>query len=162
MRIGVLSDTHIRAGKSLPSWVFNELADVEMIFHAGDILIPQVLEDLACIAPVKAVRGNCDGWELADLPSELLSVLEGWRIGLVHGCAGVGYDTPERAFNTFKDKGVNIIIFGHSHVPYMNWLNGVLLFNPGSPTDKRRQADYSLGIINLVKDKVEAHHIFFK
>lgn len=161
MRIGILADTHLRAGQHLPARVYQELVNTQLILHAGDILTAQLLEDLSYLAPVRAVRGNCDGWELAHLPTKDTMEIEGWRIGLVHGNAGVGKTTPDRALNTFAGDNVNIVVFGHSHIPYLQQKDGILLFNPGSPTDKRSQPDYSLGIIEVSAKTVDARHIYF-
>jgi len=160
MRLGVLSDTHLRSGGTLPRTVWDTLDDVDLILHAGDIVSPGILTDLACLAPVKAVRGNCDGWELADLPQREIIAIEGIRIGLIHGNLGVG-PTFERAWLAFRDERPDAVIFGHSHVPYLEWRNGSLLFNPGSPTDKRRQPHYSLGTLEIIEQKITAKHYFF-
>jgi predicted phosphodiesterase len=61
----------------------------------------------------------------------------------------------------FADDGVHAVLFGHSHVPYCEWHGGVLCFNPGSPTDKRRQPNYSYGIIRIANDKLEPQLVFY-
>jgi len=160
MRIAVLSDTHLREGKSLPRFVWEHLTQIDMIIHAGDVTHMGLLEELACIAPVRAVRGNCDGWDLS-LPDRDIIECEAWRIGLVHGNAGKGNSTPERAYTEFRDLSVNLIVFGHSHTPFMEWRNGILMFNPGSPTDKRRELQYSFGLLEIQPGKVEAKHLYF-
>jgi len=160
MRIGVLADTHLPAGGTLPRFVWDTLDGVELILHAGDVVSPDVLNDLASLAPVQAVRGNCDGWELAHLPDIKLVTCEGKRLGLVHGYQGSG-PTPERAWRAFRNESPDVVIFGHSHLPYLEWRDGVLLFNPGSPTDKRRQAHYSLGILEITLGQIRARHYYF-
>ena len=160
MRVAVLSDTHLREGKSLPRFVWEHLTQIDMIIHAGDVTHMGLLEELACIAPVRAVRGNCDGWDLS-LPDRDIIECEAWRIGLVHGNAGKGNSTPERAYTEFRDLSVNLIVFGHSHTPFMEWRNGILMFNPGSPTDKRRELQYSFGLLEIQPGKVEAKHLYF-
>ena len=161
MRIGVLSDTHLREGQSLPSFVWDNLAGVDLILHAGDVVSAHILEDLSLYGTVRAVRGNCDGWELANLPRRDLIDFSGLRIGLIHGNVGVGQTTHERAWNAFANNPVDIVIFGHSHQPYLEWKNNILLFNPGSPTDKRREKQYSLGIIEVVNGQIKARHHYF-
>jgi len=161
MLIGVLSDTHLREGRPLPSFVWLAFADVDLILHAGDVVSRSVLVDLGCLAPVKAVRGNCDGWELADLPAQAVVTCEDVKIGLVHGFAGTGRSTPERAFNTFAQEDADIIVFGHSHSPVSELRHGILLFNPGSPTDKRREARYSLGLLRVEGKKITPQHLYF-
>ncbi|HWQ40597.1 MAG TPA: metallophosphoesterase family protein [Desulfosporosinus sp.] len=160
MRIAVLSDTHLREGKSLPRFVWEHLTQIDMILHAGDITHMGLLEELACIAPVRAVRGNCDGWDIS-LPDRDIIECEAWRIGLVHGNVGKGNSTPERAYNEFRDSAVNLIVFGHSHTPFMEWRNGILMFNPGSPTDKRRELQYSFGLLDIQPGEVKAKHLYF-
>ncbi len=160
MRIAVLSDTHLREGRSLPRFVRENLTQIEMILHAGDLTHMGLLEELACIAPVRAVRGNCDGWDVS-LPDRDIIECGSWKIGLVHGNVGKGNSTPERAFNEFTETPVNVIVFGHSHTPYMEWRKGILLFNPGSPTDKRREPQYSFGILDVQPDQITAKHLYF-
>jgi uncharacterized protein len=159
--IAVLSDTHLRQGRTLPSKVWEDLEKMDLILHAGDILNPGLLTDLEAIAPVEAVRGNCDGWELVSLPEYKIIQCEQIRIGLTHGAYGIGRTTPERALRTFEPSTVDLIVFGHSHIPYLEWHEKVLLFNPGSPTDKRREPMFSMGLINVHGKDFSAKHIFF-
>lgn len=160
MRIGVLSDTHLRPGRALPAIVWELLDGVELILHAGDLVSAGVLSDLEALAPVRAVRGNCDDWELGQLPMRDIVGVGDVRIGLIHGNLGVG-PTPERAWQAFHKEHLDVVVFGHSHVPYLEWRNGTLLFNPGSPTDRRRQAFYSLGILELDGKNISARHYHF-
>jgi hypothetical protein len=161
MRIGVLSDTHLREGQYLPGFVWDILKGVNLILHAGDIVRPQIIADLAVLAPVRAVRGNCDSWELTNLPSRDLIVFGGLKIGLIHGNVGTGSTIEERVLNAFADDSVDIIVFGHSHQPFWGWLKNILLFNPGSSTDKRREKYFSLGTIELINGQIAANHHFF-
>jgi hypothetical protein len=160
VHIAVLSDTHLRVGKSLPDFVREHLTQVDLILHAGDLTQMGVLEELACYAPVRAVRGNCDSWDVS-LPERDIIECEGWKIGLVHGNTGRGSSTPERAYAEFKDTPVDLIVFGHSHTPFLEWRNGILLFNPGSPTDKRREPQYSFGLLDLQQGQITAKHLYF-
>lgn len=160
MKIGVLADTHIRQGRSLPSFVWDSFADVEMILHAGDLLIESVLEELSLLAPVVAVRGNGD-WLLSNLPDKTITAIGKINIGITHGYLSKGKNTPERAYNTFRGDQVDLIIFGHSHVPYKSVHNGITLFNPGSPTDRRGQPYYSLGILTIENESYNIQHFFY-
>ncbi|HHV63976.1 MAG TPA: metallophosphoesterase family protein [Peptococcaceae bacterium] len=160
MKIGILSDTHIRKGRTLASFVWGELEDVDYILHAGDLVTPSLLNDLALLAPVVAVQGNCD-WGVDHLPEKVITTFGNINVGLTHGYLGSGWSTPERAFNTFQGDQVDIIIFGHSHIPYKSFKDGVLLFNPGSPTEKRGQPHYSLGIMTIEDGFFDIQHIFF-
>lgn len=160
MEIAVLSDTHLREGRTLPGFVWEHLTHVDMIIHAGDLIHRGLIEEMACIAPVRAVCGNCDGWDVL-LPDRDIVECESIRIGIIHGNVGRGKSTSERAYNAFKDTPVDLIVFGHSHVPHMEWQNGILMFNPGSPTDKRREPQYSFGLLDILQGKVQAKHLYF-
>jgi len=159
MKIGILSDTHIRKGQTLPGYVLAALADTDIILHAGDITTGSVLEELSFLAEVIAVKGNGD-WSINNLPSKTVVSAGNIRIGMTHGYLGQGKSTPEIAYNTFRDDKVDLIIFGHSHIPYKSFHNGILLFNPGSPTNKRRQPRYSLGMLTIEDDIFDIQHLF--
>ena len=160
MRIAVLSDTHLRVGKTLPSFVWDHLTQIDLIIHAGDLTHMGLIEELACLAPVRAVRGNCDSWDVS-LPDRDIIECEEFRIGLIHGDSGKGKSTPDRAYNAFKEQAVDLIIFGHSHTPFMKWRDGIFMFNPGSPTDKRREPRYSFGILDIQQGQLRANHMYF-
>jgi len=160
LRIAVLSDTHLAVGKSLPLFVREQLTQIDMIIHAGDLTHRGLLEQLSSIAPVRAVRGNCDGWDIS-LPDRDVIECEALRIGLIHGDSGKGKSTSERAYHAFKGTSVDIIVFGHSHTPFIEWREGILLFNPGSPTDKRREPQYSFGLLDIQQGRVTANHLYF-
>ncbi|WP_434512623.1 metallophosphoesterase family protein [Desulfitobacterium sp. AusDCA] len=161
MLIGIISDTHLRCGQTLPAKAWEELSKVDLILHAGDITNQNLLDDLSSLAKVEAVQGNCDGWELNGLPEKKILECEGKRIGLTHGAYGKGKNTPERAFLAFEKGTVDAIVFGHSHSPFLEWREGILLFNPGSATDKRRELKYSMGLLKIESSKITAEHIFF-
>jgi len=160
MKIGILADTHIRQGRSLPSFIWDSLADLDMILHAGDILTKNVLEELSLLAPVIAVKGNGD-WLLSDLPDKIITSAGNIKIGITHGYLGRGKNTQDRAYNTFRGNQVDVIVFGHSHVPFKSVFNGITLFNPGSPTDRRGQPNYSLGILTVEDEVYDIQHLFF-
>ena len=152
MRIGVIADTHITDGRRvIPAAVWEAFARVDLILHAGDIARQGVLDDLAALAPVHAVRGNVDPLDLSrTLPERLALDLGGARVGLTHGHLGVGRDTPRRARDMFSAiDGLDAVVFGHSHEPYNKIEDGVLLFNPGSPTERRRQPRPSYGLLTI-------------
>lgn len=151
MRVGVLSDTHVPTrAPALPQEVLEGLAGVDLILHAGDIVERGVLNLLREIAPVEAVAGNMDPLDLVqELGRRKVLDIGGFRIGLTHG-DGRGAAAPARAAAAFSD--VDCIIFGHSHEPFCEKRDGVLLFNPGSPTDKGWQQAYSYGLLYLGKE----------
>jgi putative phosphoesterase len=148
MRIGIVSDTHMFGrAKQLPRALVEGLQGVDMILHAGDWMDAAVIGLFEQIAPTDGVAGNNDGTEIIQrFGRQKLLSLPGCRIGLVHGDGG-RKTTLDRAIDAFREESVDVIVFGHSHIPYQGTHNGVLLFNPGSPTDKRRQPRYSYGIL---------------
>jgi uncharacterized protein len=161
MKLVVLSDTHIpKRAKALPDRLIKELKDVELIIHAGDWQTLQAYQELKSFGKVMGVYGNVDGPEIQELFSEkILLEANGYKIGVTHG-HGKGKTTEKRALQAFYGENVDCIIFGHSHIPVKRYQGSVLLFNPGSPTDKRRQEKYSFGVIHI-GEALEAEHIFF-
>jgi len=160
MKIGILSDTHIPIkAKNLPYQVMNGLEGVDLILHAGDLVHEEVIWLLEEIAPVEAVAGNVDSWELQrQLGLKKTLDLQAFKIGLIHGHGGERGNTVERAVKAFT--GVDCIVFGHSHQSYNQLHNGVLLFNPGSSTDKRQEPHYSYGLLYL-EEKIKGEIIYF-
>lgn len=147
MKIGVLSDTHVGSVAEIPAEALASLRGVDMILHAGDILELGVLEELRAIAPVHAVWGNMDPAPTREgLPPKTTVVADGKRIGLIHG-SGPPFGLDRRVLVQFED--VDAIVFGHSHRPMSEVLDGVLMFNPGSPTDYRFAPYRSLGILHV-------------
>ncbi|MBD0383086.1 metallophosphoesterase family protein [Paenibacillus sedimenti] len=161
MRIGIISDTHLSDRvEKLPDVLVQGLQGVELILHAGDWVSPRVIELVEQIAPCEGVAGNNDGPDIIDrFGHKKLLTLGEYRIGLIHG-DGYRKTTEERAREAFQAQQPDIVIFGHSHIPFQQTIDGVLMFNPGSPTDKRRQPRYSYGIIEL-GEKIRAEHFFY-
>ncbi|WCK56822.1 metallophosphoesterase [Aneurinibacillus sp. Ricciae_BoGa-3] len=161
MRIGVVSDTHMPSrANGIPKELAEGLKGVDLIVHAGDWVAPDVADLLEEIAPVEGVSGNNDGEEIrARFGRKKILQLAGFKIGVVHG-DGSKWTTEKRAREAFRNETVDIIIFGHSHAPYREEVEGALLFNPGSPTDKRRQPLFSYGILELGQT-LEARHFFY-
>jgi putative phosphoesterase len=154
MRIGVVSDTHIpMRAKQLPPALFTLFDGVELILHAGDLVDEKVLTELGAIAPVEAVAGNMDDFVLYNrLGTKKVISAAGYRIGLIHGNLGSNrMKTPQRSLEAFAGQNVDCVVFGHSHQPYLERVGSVLLFNPGSPTDRRREPRHSCGILTLGK-----------
>lgn len=163
--LGVVSDTHLpRFGQNLPRALLRGLqkAGVQAIVHCGDLTESIALDLLNEVAPVFAVAGNNDGKALHKSLGERLVLRCGsLSIGIVHGHAGRGRTTVDRAFNAFADEPVNAVLFGHSHIPFRIRRAGVLLFNPGSPTDKRMNPAYSYGILRFTGDGIRAAHRWY-
>ncbi|WP_259455623.1 metallophosphoesterase family protein [Bacillus sp. PK3_68] len=162
IKIAVLSDTHLpKKGKQLPEIVMEGIQDADLILHAGDWTSLDVYEQLREIAPVIGVFGNVDPPEVKDVFEEKRIIEAGrFRIGITHGHIGKKKKTPERAWEAFQQEELDAIVFGHSHIPYSQMHDDTLLFNPGSPTDKRFQPRFSYGIIEI-GEALEAKHIYF-
>ncbi|NHN30680.1 metallophosphoesterase family protein [Paenibacillus agricola] len=161
MRVGVVSDTHMYGrSRELPSALTEGLQGVDLILHAGDWMDEHIPDLFERIAPVDGVAGNNDGIELVQRfgRSKILQ-LSGYRIGIVHGDGG-RKTTMDRAMDEFSDTKVDCIIFGHSHIPYQAVHQGILLLNPGSPTDKRRQPRFSFAILSL-EEAIDAEHFYY-
>ena len=150
MKIGVIADTHLyRRAVPLPGMVFDAFAEADYIIHAGDIVGQDVIPLLEELAPVTAVAGNLDPPDMRERYGDKKIVrLGGYAIGVCHGHGKKG-KTVERAAGCFAGEKVDCIVFGHSHIPYTGYHGGVLLFNPGSPTDKRRNRYYSVGMVEI-------------
>lgn len=162
MKIVIVSDTHMpRKGRGLPEPLRNDLMDSDLIIHVGDFQTFDVYEEFKKYGELIAVVGNVDRVELQSmLPKRRIIEKKGLKIGIVHG-DGKGKTTEKRALEAFEDEDVDIIIFGHSHIPFSRFMKGILLFNPGSPTDKRKLPYYSHGILTIEKTwKIE--HIFYQ
>jgi putative phosphoesterase len=152
-RIGVISDTHIKNinddyALKLKEIVPVHFAGVDMILHAGDLVMPEVLDLLNETAETIAVRGNMDWAEIQTvLPLKRVVETGEFKIGLTHG-----YGPPngllERVRTQF-DGTVDCIVFGHSHEPMCEVIDDVLFFNPGSPTDQVFVSHNFLGILEL-------------
>ena len=149
MRIGVISDTHVKRIDEIPVAILKALAEVDLIIHAGDFTERAVLDGFRTIGEVKAVCGNMDSGELKSmLPQKELFVINGKNIGLIHGWGGPsGIATRIREAFT----NVDLIIYGHSHEPWSQSIHGTLLFNPGRATD-------SFGILTI-DDKIKTEII---
>jgi putative phosphoesterase len=150
MKIGVVSDTHfekIDHGIEFFDRLFSSVfSDIDLLLHAGDLVHPDLLDCLTQ-KPVLAVRGNCDKTEL---PSQRIVELEGFRIGLMHGWGGCA-DLEARVTRSFAGEPIDGIVYGHSHFPVVRRENGVLIMNPGSPTDKRQAPFHSVGMLTVGK-----------
>lgn len=181
MRIGLISDTYMPSfATSLPAAVFQVFQGVDMILHAGDLTGPKVLEELASIAPVHAVRGDQDAG-LDDLPVRRVIEAEGVRIGLIHGNRPRWLELPGFTWNMlfgqrwflaprfyvhvvrqFEADDVDCVVCGHLHRPYIGHVDGVLVVNPGSTyiniLDRRTQpGDYvSVGLLEIFDSTLRA------
>ena len=148
----VLADTHIRRGvagalRKLPDAAYAHLEQADVILHAGDILVGEVLDELGGFAPVHAVLGSNDAELFGLLPETRSLDIDGVRIAMIHD-SGPAAGRAGRMHRLFPDAGV--VVFGHSHIPWDDsGVDGQLLFNPGSPTERRSQPHRTLGTLHL-------------
>lgn len=179
LTIGVLSDTHIpdRCQGLNPAILRRfRLEGVTSILHGGDVCIPAVLDELRLVAPVYAVRGNRDIFMLRDLPEKHLLEFNGVRVGMSHGhgrweeylgdklrkVAGIQLagHIQRRSAAAFQDVQVNV--FGHIHRPFMEWINGILFFAPGSACcSEVKSLPPSAGLLRITIAGEVSAEIFF-
>lgn len=168
--LGVLADTHVpdRARHLDPKVIsiFQD-AKADVILHAGDVCAPNVLAQLGTIAPVHAVRGNRDVWQLPHLPAQLSLKFNGVEIGLTHGHDGItGYLSQKLSYlikgyqlSRFEKQlkrmfpGAQVLIFGHTHRSENTWIDDVLIFNPG-PSSRLYLGNIepSVGLLRIQKE----------
>jgi putative phosphoesterase len=168
VRIAVISDTHLpRFGRALPEALILGIrgAGCELVLHLGDWTSGVAVGAVEALGlPFDGVAGNNDPPELVERFGRTKVIeLDGIRIGLTHGDLGRGRTTPERARRTFEGEPLAAILFGHSHIPMVEWLprptaprGGLLLLNPGSPTDRRRQPRATWAVLELHGRRVSA------
>lgn len=160
VRIAVLSDTHSpRYWKRCPPAVAAALDGVDLILHAGDVCRVETLEELAAYAPVQAVRGNNDGPDIAGwgAPETLEIELRGVRLAMRHD-SGAATGRGRRLKRLFPD--ADLVVFGHSHIPWDEVTDDQRAFNPGSPTDKRRQLRGTMGELVITDGALVSARIF--
>jgi putative phosphoesterase len=151
MRIAVLSDTHgPRHWRQCPAAVAAQLTGIELILHAGDVCTPSVLDELSEFAEVRVVRGNNDGPDVVAWGAPLTREfeVEGVAVAMIHD-SGPAAGRGPRLRKLFPT--ADLVVFGHSHIPWSERSDGQLHFNPGSPTDRRRQPVATMGRL-LIED----------
>jgi uncharacterized protein len=149
MAVAIISDTHLpRGARALPAACLERLRDAQAILHAGDLIEVSVLAQLEALGPpVHAVRGNVDSAELqARLPLTRIVAVDGARIAMVHD-GGPSAGRLERLRRRFPD--ADAVVFGHSHLPLLEERDGFAIFNPGSPTERRRAPAHTMGIVTI-------------
>jgi putative phosphoesterase len=159
VRAVVLSDTHIRRGttRRLPDEVYAALAEADVVLHAGDLVVGEVLDELTGFAPVHAVLGNNDHELVGILPETVVVELDGVRVAMVHD-SGPTAGRAGRMARRFP--GAALVVFGHSHAPVdALGMGDQRMFNPGSPTERRSQPWHTYGVIDLRDGEVVDHRI---
>jgi putative phosphoesterase len=159
--VAVISDTHLpRGARALPAACVEQLRAADLVLHAGDLVTAEVLADLRALGrPVEAVHGNADDEEVRRLlPSARMVAVGGARIAMVHD-AGAAAGRLARLQRRFAD--ADAVVFGHSHVPLLerDGATGFQIFNPGSPTDRRRQPTYTMGLARIGEDGAVAFEL---
>lgn len=146
-KIVIVSDTHIpKRAKALPQPLISACEEADFIIHAGDWQTMDVFFELSAYAETDGVAGNVDPWDIVDrFGQRKIWDFGGVKVGAIHG-DGTKKTTEQRALEAFQDEDVDLVVFGHSHIPVKHETDGRILFNPGSPTDKRRQPRYSFGL----------------
>ena len=149
MRVVVLSDTHApRRWRQCPPRVADHLRGADLILHAGDVCTAAVLTELAEYAPVVAVSGNNDGPDVAAWGAAETAELDlgGLSVAMIHDS---GPRTGRLARMRRRFPAADLVVFGHSHIPLEESAAGLRIFNPGSPTDRRRQPHGTIGLLRI-------------
>ena len=169
MIIGLLSDTHIpEAASELPTELYKAFENVDLILHGGDMHIIDVLDWLEPLAPVLGARGNGDGHPLRPpfpendprVKDAHVLELEGLEVGLTHGFP-LPEDAPWTTFDSLMERKlgqrVDVIVCGDTHLPLVEWRDGVLFVNPGSPTNPGHLSRLGqVGFLTIENDKASA------
>ncbi|MDQ2652145.1 MAG: metallophosphatase family protein [Chloroflexota bacterium] len=161
--IGVLGDTHLLRGdvqsRLAPVLDLFRRATVDLILHTGDTGVLALLRVLEEIAPVAAVRGNADPIETLDaLPDRVLIHVGTRTVLLLHGHLGkTALSTARRAAND----EIDLLVFGHSHQPLIDREGRTILFNPGSPTERRWNPHFGIGLITVTDERIAPDLILF-
>ena len=159
MLIAIISDTHLpRGSRRLPDACVDRIRAADLLIHAGDISTPEVLAELMELGPpVTAVHGNIDTPDLQRaLPESLMVKADGRQIAVLHD-AGPFTRRLERMRARFPD--ADAVIFGHSHIPLHEERDGFHIFNPGSPTDRRRQPRHTMGVAEVNQGTLAFRHL---
>jgi putative phosphoesterase len=167
LKIGLISDTHIaRPEESLPDEVKAIFRGVELILHAGDVWIPSVLDELEAIAPVTAAWGDDDiTQDLGDdsrMTSEKVHSINGITLWLMHEKPAYGHIVPRENRIFARDPREkwdvpDVVVYGHTHKARIEYHQGVLIVNPGSPTWPNNVPEPgTVGILTIESGKVEA------
>jgi putative phosphoesterase len=163
LTIGVISDTHIYTGSRRelhPALLrFFGRAGVGLMVHLGDANSRGVLEEIAELAPLIAVPGNNDDEDLqVILPQTTRFSVGRFTFGVIHGHGG--RSARDEAIRRWSGK-VNCVLFGHSHKPLIEQVNGSILFNPGSATERRWHPHFGVGLITVTEERFTPDLIVF-
>ena len=162
--IGVISDTHLHRGN--PGLALTSVVElfrrfqVDLIIHAGDVNAIPALEVLSGVAPVMVVRGNNDDADVMDVaPAEIEFRVGKFKFAVLHGHGG---GVPARAEARIRFAGkVDCAIFGHSHIPMIENVDGSIFFNPGSAEQRRQHPHFGIGLISVTVDRIDPELILW-
>ncbi len=144
-RVAVLGDTHLpRRARDLPASAWEAIGAADMVIHTGDVTEQPLLDRIAALRPLHAVRGNNDA-ALAHLPDALLLDIDGVAVGVVHDA-----DPSRQRRNRLRTRWpeARVVVFGHSHITLCDDDGELLLLNPGSPTDRRRMPGFTMAVLH--------------
>jgi putative phosphoesterase len=152
--VAIIADTHLpRGSRRIPAACVERLRAADLIIHAGDLTTAAALAQLRRCGQVAAVHGNADEEALRlALPTQLELELDGRRVAVVHDGGGRSgrLDRLRRRF-----PHADAVIFGHSHIPlYERGMDGFQIFNPGSPTDRRRAPRHTMGMAVFARSQI--------
>jgi uncharacterized protein len=153
--IGVISDTHMTGGRrKLPDACVERLAACDLILHGGDVMTDAALDEIEAIGPpVEVVLGNMDSLELGRRipPERVIELPEALTLAMVHD-AGPSTGRFDRLRRRFPE--ADAVVFGHSHIPLHERDGGFQIFNPGSPTERRRSPHHSMGLARVERESI--------
>jgi putative phosphoesterase len=152
--IAIISDTHLRhSRRQLPASCVERLRRADLIVHAGDLVVPSALSELRSLGRVLAVHGNVDDEEVrAALPEAAEFESDGVVIAVIHDA---GARTGRLARLRKRFPAADAVIFGHSHLPcHEASPEGFQIFNPGSPTDRRRAPHHTMGMARVANGRI--------
>lgn len=158
MQIALIADTHLTAGRELPAACTERLRASDLILHAGDFVSVEALNELEALGPsLIAVHGNRDDPEVMHrLPEITTTEVEGIRFAVIHD-AGPATGRLERMRTRFPD--ADVVLFGHSHMPLHEHADGFHIFNPGSPTQRRRAPHRTIGFATINGGHIRLRHV---
>ena len=152
MLVGIISDTH----SYMDPRAISLLQGVDHILHAGDIGSIDIIQELRNIAPVTLVRGYVDlGGPTSLFPAEETLELEGHRIFLTHELKPPKSDA-DPSLALYQKAGIQVVVYGHSHIAYQRRWSNILFFNPGAAGKRRFKVVPSIGFITLTESDVRA------
>jgi len=153
--IGLISDTHVpKRALCVPKKVIDAFANVDFVIHAGDLVELSVIDELEQVAPVLAVHGNMDSFEVSNSMPKLNSLkIFNWKIGVIHDPNSF-YEQGKMQDIT-KENGFDVLVYGHTHVSKIKWEGKTLYINPGSPTDPPSILNKpSVALLKITKDVI--------